>query len=165
MSDWSKLGSVGIAKVISSIPRGGGEEGTMFAFKIKKVKWSEGKYCMDVIVRTPDLGVVLASKRWDLYPSMLPDELQSAIDCDVFDDSWFICECVVNERSKTARTKFKLIDTQGGLSGAAGRPADALLPTATMANQPEQEGPSKPAAVESVVMGASPGSERGQPQG
>ena len=72
MTDWSRLAKVGQQKLISAIPRGSGEAGTCFAMKIKKVVWEDGKYCMDVVVRLPDLSVVLASKRWDVYPSMLP---------------------------------------------------------------------------------------------
>ena len=155
MSDWSNLSKVGQQKVLSAIPRGGGEKETRFAFKIKKVIWSEGKYCMDVVVRTPDLSIILTSKRWDVYPSMLPEDIQKALDYDVYDDSWYICELEENPNSNASpkRTKFKLLDTQGGLAGMPGS-----------SSPPEQAGPSKPAAASLDTQPRQAGSERGQPQ-
>ena len=159
MTDWSRLAKVGQQKLISAIPRGSGEAGTCFAMKIKKVVWEDGKYCMDVVVRLPDLSVVLASKRWDVYPSMLPQDIQDCIDHDLCDDSWFIIELEENPNSKSTpkRTRFTLLDTQGGLAGMPGSPS----PT------PEQAGPSKPAASSPIVSlgeASHAGSERGQPQ-
>ena len=146
MSDWSRLAKVGQQKLISAIPRGGGEAGTCFAMKIKKVVWEDGKYCMDVVVRLPDLSVVLASKRWDVYPSMLPQDIQDCIDHDLCDDSWFIIELEENPNSKSTpkRTRFTLLDTQGGLAGMPGSPS----PT------PEQAGPPKPPAGEERLADA-----------
>ena len=175
MSDWSKLSKVGQQKVLSAIPRGGAEKDTRFAFKIKKVIWSEGKYCMDVVVRTPDLSIILTSKRWDVYPSMLPEDIQKALDYDVYDDSWYICELEENPNSNASpkRTKFKLLDTQCGLAGMPGSSSPPPPTTAgggsplqgTPPATPEQEGPPKPAAGDGPdIPGPVPDSERGQPQ-
>ena len=165
MSDWGKLSKVGQQKVLSAIPRGGGEKDTRFAFKIKKVIWSEGKYCMDVGVRTPDLSIILTSKRWDVYPSMLPEDIQKALDYDVYDDSWYICELEENPNSNASpkRTKFKLLDTQGGL---AGMPGSSSPPTPSTGS--EQGGPHKLAAdtagLDITSASSHTGSELGQPQ-
>ena len=162
MTGLARLGSVGLAKVLTEIPKGNAKEGIQFAFKIKKAAWNEGKYGyryhLDVVVRSLDMQVVLGAMLWKLYPSMLPADVIEAIDCDTYDDTWWLVRTEVNAKSKAdpPRTLLHLIDTQEGIGM-------------------QESGPSKPAdSSELLRLGerqqrgvhATPteaGSERGQP--
>jgi len=150
MTGLERLGSVGIAKLLTSIPRGQAKEGIQLAFKIKKAGWVKGdyghRYHLDVVIRTLDMQTVLASELWKVYPSMLPHDVIEAIDTDTYDDVWFLVRTVVNENSKAdpKKTKLHLIDTQEGINA--------------------HTGPSKPAADTSpVVLHTGSAAERGQP--
>lgn len=133
MTGLERLGSVGLDKVFTEIPKGKAKEGIHFAFKIKKAQWLEGKYGhrygLDVVIRTLDMSTVLSSSLWKVYPSMLPQDIIESIDCDIYNDTWWLVRTVVNPRSKATppSTMLSLIDTQQGLDA--------------------QSGPSKPAAV------------------
>ena len=121
MTGWQRLSAVGRDKQLSQLPRGGAPKGVQFAIKIKKAQWIEGQYVLDVTVRTLDLSLILAGTVWKLWPSMLPEELQEALDCDDADGIWWLLETEENKKSKTNRTKFCLLDTQQGLD-ASGLP-------------------------------------------
>jgi len=152
MTGLERLGSVGLDKLFTEVPRGQAKEGVSFAFKIKKVAWVEGKYghryeC-DVVIRTLDMQTVLASKLWKLYPSMLPQEVTEAIDTDTYDGDWYLVYTEVNPNSKATppRTRLHLIDVQEGIDA--------------------QSGPSKPAAVDApdhVREALTDSRRRGQP--
>ena len=127
MTGLERLGSVGIAKVLSELPKGQAKVGIQLAFKIKKAAWIKGDkygymYHLDVVIRTLDMQTVLSSELWKVYPSMLPGDVIEAIDTDTYDDTWFLVRTVVNENSKAEpkRTKLHLIDTQEGLNAHSG---------------------------------------------
>jgi len=151
MTGWQRLSAVGRDKQLSQLPRGGAPKGVQFAIKIKKAQWIDGQYVLDVTVRTFDLSLILAGTVWKLWPSMLPDELQEALDCDVADGIWWLLETEENKKSKTNRTKFHLLDTQQGLD-ASGPPKPAAAGSS--------DGPATRAST--GVQGSS--SERGQPR-
>ena len=151
MTGLARLGSVGLAKVLTEIPKGQAKEGIQFAFKIKKAIWEDSKYGyrynLDVVVRTLDMQTVLGALLWKMYPSMLPEEIIEAIDCDTYDGQWYLVRTEVNPSSKAdpPRTKLHLIDTQQGLDAP-------------------QTGPPKPAAAQvEAAPGTLTSSERGQP--
>ena len=127
MTGLARLGSVGLQKVLTEIPKGQAKEGIQFAFKIKKAGWQESKYgyrySLDVVVRTLDMQAVLGAVLWKVYPSMLPADIIEAIDCDLYDDTWWLVRTEINEKSKAdpPRTLLHLIDTQQGLD-ASGPP-------------------------------------------
>lgn len=149
-----RLGSVGLAKVLSELPKGQAKVGIQLAFKIKKAAWVKGDkygymYHLDVVIRTLDMQTVLSSELWKVYPSMLPGDVIEAIDTDTYDDTWFLVRTVVNESSKAdpKRTKLHLIDTQEGLNAHSGPPK----PTVGLNSQ-------------AATLGSDTGgSERGQP--
>ena len=156
MTGLARLGTVGLQKVLTEIPKGNAKEGIQFAFKIKKAMWEDSKYGhrynLDVVVRTLDMQAVLGALLWKLYPSMLPDDIIEAIDCDTYDGQWYLVRTEVNAKSKAdpPRTLLHLIDTQQGIGmqeSGPSKPAADVLP----ASQPTG------ASVQSV------GSERGQP--
>ena len=161
MTGLARLGTVGRDKVLTEIPRGQAKEGIHFAFKIKKAQWVKGEkygymYHLDVVIRTLDMQTVLGALLWKMYPSMLPEEITEAIDCDTYDDQWYLVRTEVNAKSKAdpPRTLLHLIDTQQGIGM-------------------QESGPSKPAAAHEQDVGArspapageqpSSSSERGQP--
>jgi len=75
------------------------------------------------VVRTLYMQAVLGALLWKMYPSMLPGEIIEAIDCDLYDDTWWLVRTEVNAKSKAEppRTLLHLIDTQQGLD-ASGPP-------------------------------------------
>ena len=151
MTGLARLGKTGLDKVLTEIPRGQAKEGIQFAFKIKKAIWEDSKYGyrynLDVVVRTLDMQTVLGALLWKMYPSMLPEEIIEAIDCDTYDGQWYLVRTEVNPNSKAdpPRTRLHLIDTQQGLDAP-------------------QTGPPKPAAAQvEAAPGTLTSSERGQP--
>ncbi len=128
MTKLARLGSVGLAKVLTMIPRGQAEEGVQFAFKIKKARWAKSdygyRYHLDVVVRTLDMQAVLGSELWKVYPSLLPQETIEAIDTDCYDDTWWLVYTESNPKSKAdpKKTILHLIDTQQGLDAHSGPP-------------------------------------------
>ncbi len=144
-----RLGSVGLAKVLSEIPRGQAKEGIHIAFKIKKAAWVKGEkyghmYHLDVVIRSLDMQIVLGSELWKVYPSFLPQDITEAIDTDTYDDTWWLVYTENNPNSKAdpPRTRLHLIDTQEGIDA--------------------HSGPSKPTGA-SIVSPSDAPSERGQP--
>ena len=115
MTGWQRLSATGRDKMLSQLPRGGAPVGMQFALKIKKTGWNDGQYILDLTVRTLDLSLVLSAPTWKLWPSMLPDEMVDAIDMDMYHDIWWLLETEENPKSKSARTKFHLLDTQEGI--------------------------------------------------
>ena len=151
MTGLARLGKTGLDKVLTEIPRGQAKEGISFAFKVKAAAWVKGDkygymYHLDVVVRTLDMQALLGALLWKVYPSMLPDEITEAIDCDVYDNTWWLVRTEVNPSSKAdpPRTRLHLIDTQQGLDA-------------------QQTGPTKPAATPGMVSVPLESSERGQP--
>jgi hypothetical protein len=186
MTGLERLGSVGLDKVFTEIPKGQAKEGIQFAFKIKKAAWIEGKYGyryhLDVVIRTLDMQTVLASKLWKVYPSMLGPEIIDAIDTDNYDDTWWLVYTEENPNSKAnpPRTRLHLIDTQQGtkqypftasqdsIVTAPGGPVASVngVHTEGIDGSNAHTGPSKPAAGDLSSLTADPvcnGSERGQP--
>ena len=149
------LGSVGLEKILTEIPKGQAKAGIQFAFKIKIAAWKEGKYGyryhLDVVIRTLDMQAVLASLLWKVYPSFLPQDITEAIDTDDYGDTWWLVYTEDNPASKAEpkRTRLHLIDTQQGLDAHSGPP------------KPSQElhTPTAPAVVESAPVPEG----RGQP--
>ena len=159
MTGLARLGSVGLAKVLTDIPRGEAKEGIQFAFKVKKAAWIKGEkygymYHLDVVVRTLDMQTVLGTLLWKVYPSMLPEDIIEAIDCDTYDNTWWLVRTEVNEKSKASppRTLLVLIDRQEGLDTSG-----PSKPAADMQESRCQSGPES-----SVPVAPLGSSERGQ---
>jgi hypothetical protein len=162
-----RLGSIGLEKIFTEIPKGQAKEGIQFAFKIKKVAWVDGKYgyqyhC-DVVIRTLDMQTVLASKLWKVYPSLFPPEVVEAIDTDTYDGNWYLVYTEINPGSKAIppRTRLHYIDTQQGIDAHSG-PSNLPQSQATVPDTIEQGGKPAPgeaetASVNTEVSSASPG--------